>query len=177
MPPITIVFFVTGIAVWANAMFFLGIGADQKEGGSNPLKAVGWITLVAGLVDFVQAFAIMSTALAGAGDVLIQLSGLVAIYAAFFTLLGITEILGLDLRPVGNVAVAVAIVPLFYWKFFEGGWMFRSILLIWFVVFLGVAATTHGKLPGKTLGVLLLVTATYTFWVPAILIALNKSIP
>ena len=134
-------------------MCFLGIGASQK------------------------ALAIMSTALAGAGDVLIQLSGLVAIYAAFFTFLGITEILGLDLRPIGNVAFAVAIVPLFYWKFFEGGWMFRSILLIWFVVFLGVAATTYGKLPAKTLGVLLLVTATYTFWVPAILIALNKTIP
>lgn len=177
MPPITIIFFVTGIAVWANAMYFLGVGADQKEGGSNPLKAVGWITLVAGLVDFVQAFAIMSTALAGAGDPLIQLAGIVAIYGAFFTLLGITEIQGLDLRPIGNVAAAVAIIPLFYWKFFAGGWMFRSILVVWLVVFLAIAATTYGKLTAKTLGGLLVVTAVYTFWVPAVILALGNKIP
>ncbi len=175
MPPITIVFFFTGIAVWANAIFFLGIGADQKEGGSNPLKAVGWVTLAAGLADFAQAFAIMSNQLAG--DASILLAGLVAIYAGFFTFLGITEILGLDLRPVGNVAFAVAIVPLFYWNFFAGGWMFRSILIVWFVVFLGVTATTYGKLDAKVLGLLLVVTATYTFWVPAIILALGKTIP
>lgn len=175
MPPITIVFFITGIAVWAQAMYFLGIGATPKEGGSDPLKAVGWITLAAGLADFVQAFDIMSHALAG--DASILLSGLIAIYAIFFTFLGITEILGLDLRPIGNISVAVAIVPLFYWKVFAGGWMFRSILIVWLVVFLAIAATTYGKLSGKTLGLLLVVTATYTFWVPAIILALGKTIP
>lgn len=175
MPPITIVFFFTGIAVWANAMFFLGIGADQKEGGSNPLKAVGWVTLTAGLVDFVQAFDIMSNQLAGEASIL--LSGLVAIYAAFFTFLGITEIQGLDLRPIGNVAFAVAIVPLFYWDFFSGSWMFQSILIVWFVVFLGVTATTYGRLNAKVLGLLLVVTATYTFWLPAIILALGNEIP
>ncbi len=177
MPPITIVFFFTGIAVWANAMYFLGVGATPKEGGSDPLKAVGWVTLVAGLVDFVQAFDIMSNALAG--DVSIRLSGLVAIYAGFFTFLGITEILGLDLRPIGNVAFAVAIVPLFYLKFFGDieSQMFQSILIVWFVVFLAITATTYGRLNAKVLGVLLVVTATYTFWVPAIYIALDKPIP
>ena len=39
MPPITIVFFLTGIAVWANALYFLGIGADKQEGGADPLKS------------------------------------------------------------------------------------------------------------------------------------------
>ncbi|MGQ0670940.1 MAG: AmiS/UreI family transporter [Actinomycetota bacterium] len=175
MPPITIVFFFSGIAVWTNAMYFLGVGATPKEGGSDPLKAVGWVTLVAGLIDFVQAFDIMSNQLAGEASIL--LSGLVAIYAGFFTFLGITEILGLDLRPIGNVAVAVAIVPLFYWDFFAGGWMFRSILIVWFVVFLGVTATTYGRLNAKVLGLLLVVTATYTFWLPAIIVALGNEIP
>lgn len=175
MPPITIVFFTSGIAVWANAMFFLGIGATPAEGGSSPLKAVGWVTLAVGLADLVQAFDIMSHGLAG--DASILLSGLIAIYAVFFVFLGITEVLGLDLRPVGNISVAVAIVPLFYWKVFAGGWMFRSILIVWFVVFLAIAATTYGKLNGKTLGLLLVVTATYTFWLPAILLALGKTIP
>lgn len=175
MPPITIVFFFTGIAVWANAMYFLGVGSTPKEGGSDPLKAVGWVTLVAGLVDFVQAFDIMSNQLAGEASIL--LSGLVAIYAAFFTFLGITEIQGLDLRPIGNVAFAVAIVPLFYWDFFSGSWMFQSILIVWFVVFLGVTATTYGRLNAKVLGLLLVVTATYTFWTPAIILALGNEIP
>ena len=175
MPPITIVFFVTGIAVWANAMYFLGIGAAPKEGGADPLKSVGWITLAAGVLDFFQAHAIISNQLAG--DASILLSGLVAIYGAFFTYLGVTEIFGLDLRPLGNVAFAVALVPLFYWDFFAGGWMFRSILIVWAVVFLAIAATTYGRFAAKSLGLLLVGTAVYTFWVPAIILALGNEIP
>ncbi len=175
MPPITIVFFLTGIAVWANALYFLGVGATRKEGASDPLTTVGWITLVVGLADFVQAFDIMSNQLAG--DASILLAGLVSIYAGFFTFLGVTEIRGLDLRPLGNVSVAVALVPLFYWSFFAGGWMFRSILVVWAVVFLAIAATTYGRLGGKVLGALLVLTATYTFWVPAIILALGRTIP
>lgn len=175
MPPITVVFFVTGIAVWSNCLYFLGVGADRKEGASDPLTSVGWITLVAGLVDFVQAFAIMSNQLAG--DASILLAGLVGIYAAFFTFLGITEIRGLDLRPLGNVALAVAIVPLFYWEFFAGGWMFRSILVVWAIVFLAITATTYGRLSPKALGALLFVTAVYTFWTPAVILALGETIP
>jgi hypothetical protein len=175
MPPITVVFFVTGIAVWANFLYFLGVGAAPKEGGSNPVTSVGWITLAAGLVDFVQAFDIMSNQLAGDASTL--LAGLVAIYAAFFTFLGITEIRGLDLRPLGNVSLAVAIVPLFYWEFFAGGWMFRSILVVWAIVFLAIAATTYGRLNPKILAALLFVTAVYTFWTPAVILALGETIP
>lgn len=175
MPPITIVFFVTGIAVWANAMYFWGVGADQKEGGADPLKSVGWITLTAGLVDFVQAFAIMSNQLAG--EISILLSGLVAIYGVFFTFLGITEILGLDLRPLGNVSIAVALVPLFYFDFFSGSWMFQSILVVWAIVFAAIAGLTYGKVPPKLLAALLFVTAIYTFWTPASILALGREIP
>ncbi|HET7234930.1 MAG TPA: AmiS/UreI family transporter [Actinomycetota bacterium] len=175
MPPITIVFFVSGIAVWANAMYFWGAGADRKEGGADPLTSVGWITLVAGIADFMQAFAIMSNQLAGEASIL--LAGLVAIYAAFFTFLGITEVFGLDLRPLGNVCIAVALVPLFYWDFFTGSWMFQSILIVWAVVFLAIAATTYGRLQGKALSVLLFITAIYTFWTPAIILALGNEIP
>ena len=176
MPPITIVFFVSGIAVWANAMYFLGVGADRKEGGADPLKSVGWVTLTAGLVDFVQSFAIMSNQLAGEGSIL--LGGLVSIYALFFTFLGITEVLGLDLRPLGNVCIAVALVPLFYFSdFFTGGWMFRSILLVWAVVFLAIAGVTYGKVRPKILAYLLFLTAIYTFWTPAVILALGNEIP
>jgi hypothetical protein len=177
MPPITIVFFVSGIAVWANAMYFLGVGADRKEGSADPLKSVGWVTLTAGLVDFVQAFAIMSNQLAG--EVSIVLAGLVSIYALFFTFLGITEVLGLDLRPLGNVCIAVALVPLFYLDFFNtiDSWMFQSIILIWAVVFLAITGVAYGKVRPKILAYLLFLTALYTFWTPAVILALGNEIP
>jgi hypothetical protein len=95
----------------------------------------------------------------------------------FFILLGITEILGLDLRVVGNLAIPTAIAPLFWWDFFSGSWMFQSILIVWLVAFGAVAATTYGKLPARILGVILLGTAVYTFWTPAIILALGNSIP
>ena len=175
MPPITIVFFVSGIAVWANAMYFAGVGADRKEGGADPVKSVGWVTLVAGLIDFVQASGIVSNQLAG--DASILLGGLVGIYATFFTFLGITEIQGLDLRPLGNVCIAVSLVPLFYWDFFSGSWMFQSILLVWVVVFLAITATAYGKLNPKVLSVLLFITAIYTFWTPVVILATGNTIP
>lgn len=177
MPPITIVLFLTGIAVWANALFFLGVGANPGEGGSNPLKAVGWISLIAGLSNFGQAIYIMAARPAPLGDNAVLLAGLVIFYAAFFTFLGITEILGLDLRPLGNVSLAVAVVPLFYWDFFAGGWMFRSILVIWAVAFLSIALTTYGKFRPQLLGLTLLGTAVYTFWTPGVILALGKAIP
>ena len=174
--PITIVFFLTGIAVWANGLFFLGVGADAGE-GSNPLRSVGVITVVAGLADFVQAFYLMSSRPAPLGAAAVLLAGLVIFYAAFFTLLGVIEIFGLDLRPLGNVSAAVALAPLLYWQFFDGGWMFRSILIFWAVTFLCIAATTYGKFQPRALGTILIGTAVYTFWVPAWILATGHTIP
>ncbi|HEY2705980.1 MAG TPA: AmiS/UreI family transporter [Candidatus Dormibacteraeota bacterium] len=174
--PITIVFFLTGIAVWANGLFFLGAGADSKD-GSNPLRAVGVITLVAGIVDFIQAFYLIQARPAPLGDAAVLLAGLVIFYAAFFTLLGATEIFGLDLRPLGNVSAAVGLAPLLYWHFFTGSWMFQSILVFWMVTFLAVTATTYGKFQPKALGVILVATAIYTFWVPAWILATGHTIP
>ncbi len=171
MPPIAVVLFLTGIAAWANAFYFLGIGADRQEGGSDPIKVVGWISLVAGLSNFTQIVFVF-------GSELNVLGGLVVFYAAFFVLLGIVEILGLDLRVVGNVSIAVALVPLVFWyNFFTGAWMFRTILIFWAVLFLAIAATTYGRLNPKTLGWMLVLTAAYTFWTPATYLALGINIP
>jgi hypothetical protein len=178
MLPITIVFFLTGIAVWTIALYFLGAGAKPQPEGPNPVVSVGWISLVAGLTDFVQAFYIMASRPeppGPAGSVLV--SGLVTFYATFFTMLGITLIRGLDLRVIGNIALPVAIVPLFYWPVFAGGWMFRSILIVWAIAFLAVWATTYGRFSATTLGWILLITAIYTFWVPAVLLVLGVPIP
>lgn len=175
--PITIVFFLTGIAVWSNGLYFLGVGATPQNGGSDPLKAVGWITLVAGLSNFAQSFYLMASRPKPLQDAAVLISGLVIFYAGFFTFLGITEILGLDLRPLGNVSVAVALVPLVYWKVFEGGWMFRSILVVWAVAFVNVTATAYGRFNPRALGAILVAVAIYTFWIPASILVLGGTIP
>jgi hypothetical protein len=174
VPPITVIFVVSGLAVWLNGLAFLGIGAKGADYGPNPLKTVGWVTLLAGIVDGIQAAVIIVKA---PSDVGIPLAGIVTFYSTFFFALGITLINGLDLKPIGNLAIAVAIVPLFWWKFFDGSWMLQSILVVWLVAFLSVAGTTYGKLPGKVLGVILTITSLYTFLTPAALLALGKTIP
>jgi hypothetical protein len=176
VPPITVVFIASGLAVWLNALYFLGIGATRAgDDQPDPLVSVGWVAMAAGVVDLVSASYILAAR--PMGDAAVVLAGLVVFYGTFFLALGVTEIRGLDLRVVGNLAIAVAIVPLFWWKFFEGGWMFRSILVVWLVAFLAIAATTYGKVQGKVLGLVLLVTAAYTFFTPVALLAMGRSIP
>ena len=115
MPPISVVFAITGLAAWANGLYFLGIGTKQEEGGPDPLVSVGWVSLTAGVVNLGSVLWFV-----GQGDGPHVLAGLVTFYGAFFTALGLTEILGLDLRQIGNIAVAVAIVPLFWLDFLSG---------------------------------------------------------
>ncbi len=55
VPPISVVFAITGLAAWMNGLYFLGIGSKQEEGGPDPLVSVGWVTLVAGVVDLGSA--------------------------------------------------------------------------------------------------------------------------
>jgi len=81
MPPITIVFIATGLIVWLNALYFLGVGADQKEGGSNPLVSIGNATLVVGLLNLVQAVYIMWAR--PLDDASVVLAGLVTFYGLF----------------------------------------------------------------------------------------------
>ena len=172
MPPIAIVFIGTGLAAWLNGLYFLGIGSDKQEGSRDPLVSVGWVSLVAGIADLASALYILTL-----GEGAILLAGLITFYGVFFVMLGVTEIVGLDLRVVGNISIPIAIVPLFWWDFFAGGWMFRSILIVWAVAFLAIAATTWGRFNAQLLGVILVGVAIYTFWVPIIILALGNEIP
>jgi len=177
MPPITIVFVTTGLAVWLIAFYFLGIGAKAIADGPDPAVTVGVATFVAGTVDLVQAVYVMGARPDPLGTGAVVLSGLIAFYGLFFTLVGWALARHLDLRPVANLAIAVAVFPLFWWNFFAGGWMFRSILVLWVVTFLSVAATVYGKMQPKILGGILLVTSIYAFLTPAFILALGHTIP
>ncbi len=55
MPPIILVFTVTGSALFVISAFFLGWGAKADDAGSNPLKTVGAIATAAGIVDLLSA--------------------------------------------------------------------------------------------------------------------------
>lgn len=178
MPPITVVFVITGLVVWMNGLAFLGIGSKPQGDGPNPMLTVGWITLVAGIVDLVNAVWIIQKLFGGDGsDTGVRLAGIVTFYGTFFVALGIAVVKGLDLRPIGNLAFAVAIVPLFWWKFFDGSWMFQSILVVWVVAFLSVTALTYGKLKAEVGGAVLVATSVYTFLVPAAILATGNAIP
>ncbi|HEY1701898.1 MAG TPA: hypothetical protein VGG75_19500 [Trebonia sp.] len=178
MPPITVVFVITGLAVWVIGLAFLGVGARQTEGQPNPLVTVGWIALAAGIVDLVNALWIIEKLFGGdASDTGVRLGGLATFYGLFFLAVGTALVKGLDLKPVANLAVGVALTPLAWWTFFDGTWMFQSILIVWAIAFLSVAAFVYGKLRPPVLGGVLVVTAIYTFLLPAALLGAGQAIP
>ncbi|RTL66605.1 MAG: hypothetical protein EKK42_17350 [Pseudonocardiaceae bacterium] len=182
MPPVILVFTVTGSALFVISCFFLGWGAKADDSGSNPLKTVGWIGMVAGIVDLLSALYIVTRsglpAAAGtsaadaatASNGALLLGGLVGFYGLFFTSVGAAAFWGLDLRPIANLAIPVGLVPIAFWGFFEGSTLLHSILIVWLVAFWSVTATVYGKLPAKVLGAILLITAIWTFFLPVVLL-------
>ena len=89
----------------------------------SPIVSAGWIALVAGIVDLIVGIYITAARPIDA-DPSLLLAGLIAFYGLFFIALGITEILDLDLRVVGNLAIPTAILPLAWLKFFSGSTTF-----------------------------------------------------
>lgn len=176
MPPITMVFVITGLAVFVQAMFFLGIGANAAEGKKSPIVPVGWIAVVAGVVDLIVGLYVTAVRPIEA-DPSLLLAGLIAFYGLFFIALGITEILDLDLRVVGNLAIPTAIVPLAWLNFFSGSTTFTIILIWWVIAFLSITLTTYGKLKPQILGIILMITALFTFFLVPVLLVLGVSLP
>lgn len=184
MPPIILVFVVTGCALFVISSFFLGWGAKADDAGSNPLKTVGAIATAAGVVDLLSALYIVTRSTVPASDAIwpaagpamaanapLLIGGLVGFYGLFFTSVGLAAFLGMDLRPIANLAVPVGLVPLAWLPVFSGLVFFQSTLVVWVVAFLAVTLTVYGKLPAKALGGILLLTTLYTFFLPVILLA------
>lgn len=170
------VFVITGLAVFVQAMFFLGIGANAAEGKKSPIVPVGWIAVVAGVVDLIVGLYVTAVRPIEA-DPSLLLAGLIAFYGLFFIALGITEILDLDLRVVGNLAIPTAIVPLAWLNFFSGSTTFTIILIWWVIAFLSITLTTYGKLKPQILGIILMITALFTFFLVPVLLVLGVSLP
>lgn len=106
-----------------------------------------------------------------------MLAGLVTFYGLFFPVLGVTEIVGLDLRQIGNVAVPVAIVPLFCWDFLSSSWTLGQSSSCGQWPSSPSLPPHTGRMAAQWLGAILLVVATYTFFLPIIIMALGNDIP
>ena len=176
MPPITMVFIITGLAVFTQAMFFLGIGASAEEGKKSPIIPVGYISVIAGIVDLVVGIYITVVRPIEA-DPSLLLAGLIGFYGLFFIALGLAEILGLDLRVIGNLAIPTAILPLFWINFFSGSTTFTLILIWWTIAFLSITLTTYGKLQARALGVILMLTALFTFFLVPVFLVMGWNLP
>ena len=113
------------------------IGANGAEGKKSPIISAGWIALVAGIVDLIVGIYITAARPIDA-DPSLLLAGLIAFYGLFFIALGLSEILDLDLRVVGNLAIPTAILPLAWLNFFAGSTPF-TLILIPVLLALGVA--------------------------------------
>jgi hypothetical protein len=161
------------MAAWVNALYFLGMGAKAAQGGANPLKTVGWISLVSGLGAFVVVWYLLVNRPAPLGDNSVAVAGLASIYVLFFVALGAVEIGGLDLKPIANLSIAIAVASLPFIPFFAGSILLQSIMVVWTVAFALVATTVYGRTPAQWLGLWLVVTAIWTFWLPAVMISLG----
>ncbi|HBK38764.1 MAG: hypothetical protein ABF312_08175 [Candidatus Nanopelagicales bacterium] len=162
MAPITMVFIITGLAVFTQAMFFLGIGASAEEGKKSPIVPVGYISVIAGIINLVVGLYITVVRPLDA-DPSLLLAGLIGFYGLFFLALGLAEILDMDLRVIGNLAIPTAILPLFWINFFSDT-QWTLILIWWVVTFLAITLTTYGKLQARVLGIILMITAIFTFF-------------
>ena len=176
MAPITMVFIITGLAVFTQAMFFLGIGASAEEGKKSPIIPVGYISVIAGIVNLVVGLYITVVRPID-DDPSLLLAGLIGFYGLFFLALGLAEILSLDLRVVGNLAIPTAIVPLFWINFFAGSTTFTLILIWWVVTFLAITMSTYGKLQARVLGIILMLTAIFTFFLVPVFLVMGWNLP
>ncbi len=176
MLSVAVIFFTFGLGAWVIGLYLVGMGSDPTEEAGDPGLTVGWVELIVGVILITQVFILVQQA--GGEGVILTLAGLVLLFALFFTALGVALIKGLDLRPIGNLAVPVGILAAFYVTFdlFDGTFLFQSSTIWWLIVFLLVAGFAYGKVPAKLLGGALILTGIYGF-LPVVYLALNRPIP
>ena len=176
MLSVAVIFFTFGLGAWVIGLYLVGMGANPAEGGKDPLLTVGWIELIVGLILATQVFILVQQADGNA--LILTLAGLVLLFTVFFTAFGVALVRGLDLRPIGNLSVAVGVLAALYVSFdlFNDTFLFQSSTIWWGIVFLLIAGFTYGKVSAKLLGYALLITAIWGF-LPVVYLALDQTIP
>lgn len=170
---LTMMFVAFGLAAWANGLFFIGYGAEPAEGGAHPVKTVGVISFIAGLTGF--ATVIWAGFVVGGPGIAVM--ALATVYALFFTALGLTAWLALDLKPIANICLVIAVwsLPFIGFAGFDKDLLSQASMIIWFVAFALIWAVVYGKMKANWLGWWLVLTAIVTFFIPALRIATGST--
>jgi len=184
VPPVTIILTLTGLAVWVEGMYFLGLmpynpankgtGSGHDPDGaaidpnikpwSHPRRAAGTLMLIAGISDMIQMYHIMGGADLETAKTVI-LCGMLAYPCGWFTYLGFAQVFNLDMRAVGYAAIPVGLVPLAWLPFFSDSWMFQADLFIWGLAFLAVAFHhAFTLISDKALGAYITFVAVFAFF-------------
>ena len=171
--PLTGLLISLGLGSWANALYFLGIGSKPAEGRVDPYRTVAWISFLTGLVLTVfGAIYIITLPEAFGAQTAVAVGGLAVMFGFVWTLLGIVQLQGLDLRPVGNVCFWAGVFTVLFIWIFRAVIVFWTTMTIWSIGLFMVTAVSYGKLSPRVLGVWLLLFATWTTFLPAALISL-----
>lgn len=170
---LTMMFVALGLAAWANGLFFLGYGAEPAEGGAHPVRTVGVISFIAGLAGFATVIWV-GFVVGGPG---IAVMALATPYAFFFTALGLSAWMSLDLKPIANISLVIAVwsLPFIGFAAFDKDILLQSTMVVWTVAFALVWAVVYGKAKANILGWWLVLTAIWTFFLPALRIATGSN--
>lgn len=167
------------LALFANALPLLGVGATPlKEGGHSPGKTVAVVGSLAGAITltFFALWFIIKAPFGLENSVLVRLQILFASLGGKFGLLwiGVTiaQILGWDLRPVGTMCLLLALIHVIEMIILPtlvpvdlNIILIEVVFASYVLVLLGFWAVTHGKIAPKPVGWILLIATVGTLYI------------
>ncbi|MGH8929293.1 MAG: hypothetical protein ACRDZO_01310 [Egibacteraceae bacterium] len=175
--PITIAFVGLFLGLWIEGMAFMGAYPEQEGGAPvSPTLASGGFLLAGFSMLFGSLWLILSTrteAALGLDQIPLLLTGTMGMYAVILLVAGVAQLNGWDLRPVGQMAIAGAILQLFMTPALVLALGAAALpttgvtiaLVIYIVLLLGFFLLTNGKLGLKPVGLVCLLASLASLWV------------
>jgi hypothetical protein len=168
---------ITGLqfALFANALYLLGIDSDRPEGQSDPAKTVGVAGSLIGALGllFASAWFVIGAPFGREGQaaaVQLLFTIITGMYGFIWLGAAFAQIFGWDLRPVGNLALLCLIIQVFAMVVLASWGITLNTLLIelvWFsyvLVLAGFWAATHGKISTRLVGYACLLAFVLDFY-------------
>jgi cytochrome bd-type quinol oxidase subunit 2 len=181
--PITFAFIGLFIGLWIEGMAFLGAYPEQEGAAPvSPTLALGGFLLAGTTMLLGSLWLVLSTRVPAEGNPLalaqipLLLSGILGVYGFVLLVAGIAQFNGWDLRPVGQMAIAAAILQAFMTPALvialaaalgpSGLVTGLTIALVIFIVLLvGLFLLVNGKLGVKPVGAVCLLASLAALWV------------
>jgi hypothetical protein len=181
LPPITIGMVGLSFALWANALFLMGVDAEPATvGAPSPVKAVAAVgsTIGAITLTFMSLFLVIAAPLgsdATSAKVQLLFSAISGMYGLQFLGLAIVQFKDFDLRVFGNIAllgVPLQILEMILLASYanDAGMSTthllaqEAVLLSFTALGLGIWLGTHGKIALRYVGMLALVALLGTWY-------------